>query len=164
MTQIRKPVAVAVAIAVGLGSLVACGENGGDEGGSAREENASKQEFIAEADAICAEANQRREAIRQDAAGIHAKRVRPVFLGALERLKALEPPRGDEKTISAMLMNFERAFARIDVVVAAKRARNGQEDHAAVDRAEGAWTELAVAGQNIAHKHGLKECSRFGTP
>ncbi len=164
-TVLRASVVVALALAVGLAG---CG--GGEEGGSQAEEGVSKQEFIRNADAICAEANKRRDAI-QEAAALpqktgrelekavpkYAREMRPVLVGALERLKAFERPRGDEETIEAILAKFERAFAAIDKV-ASRAAEQGFA--ATFDE----WTERAIEGQNIAAKYGLKECARFGTP
>ncbi len=161
----RVPVVTALAFVF---ALAGCG--GGEEGGSKGEEGVSKQEFIGKADAICAEANKRRDAI-QEAAALpqktgrelekavpkYAREMRPVLAGALERLKALERPRGDEETIKAMFAKFERAFAAIDEVASAA-AKQGFA--ATFDE----WTELAIEGQNMAHKYGLKECARFGTP
>ncbi len=160
----RVPVLTALAFVL---ALAACG--GGEEGGSKGEEGISKQEFIRKADGICAEANKRRDAI-QEAAAIpqktgrelekaaveYAEEMRPVLVGALERLEALERPRGDEETIKAMLAKFERAFAAIDDVAAA--AKRG------FAATFGDWAERAIEGQNIAFKYGLKECARFGTP
>ncbi len=169
MSNSTSHVWVVAALAFVL-ALAGCG--GGEDGGSKSEEGVSKQEFVAKADAICAEANERRDETRTEAfaedetgpseegAAAYAKSMRTVLVRALQRLKALEPPGGDEKTISAMLAQFERALPLVDEVAAAARAG----DRAGWERAMIVWSERAVEAQNAAHEYGLKECSRFGTP
>jgi hypothetical protein len=148
-------------------ALAGCG--GGEEGGSKAEEGVSKQEFIGKADAICTEANERREALQSPemrslehpgAVVRYARTMEPVYAGALTRLKGLEVPRKDEETIKAMLAKFEQAFTRIPDVVAAGRER----DEGRMEQAWNDWTNLAIEGQSIAHKYGSKECARFGIP
>ena len=127
-------VRVATAL-VSVLALAACG--GGEQGGADAEEEASKQAFIREADAICAEATEKRDAYYQQHPDIggqffsepgfpgaiakYATTMKPVFANSLTKLKGLEVPRADEETIEAMLARFEQAFARIDDVAAAGR-------------------------------------------
>ncbi len=167
----RVPVVTALAFVL---ALAACG--GGDEGGSEPQEGVSKEAFIRDADAICAEATEKRDAYYQQHPEIYGSRfhepgfpgaiatyattMKPVFTGALTRLKGLEVPRKDEETIRAMVAKWDEAFTRIDDLAAAGR----QRDRLAMERSWVAWTETAIAGQNIAHKYGSKECAKFGNP
>ncbi len=156
--------------------LVLAGCGGGEERGSNAEEGVSKQEFIRTSDAICAEANEKRDAYYEQHPEIYGSNfvepgfpraiakyvttIEPVYADALTKLKGLEAPREDEDTITAMRAKFDEAFARIDDMVAAARAR----DRDRMQRSWGAWTQTAIAGQNIAFKYGSKECARFGNP
>ncbi len=167
----RVPVVAALAFVL---ALAACG--GGNEGGAEAEAGASKQAFIRQADAICAQATEKRDAyyqqhpeIRGDnfseswfprAIAKYATTMEPVFVDALTKLKRLEVPPKDEQTIKAMLAKFEQAFTGIDDVAAAGRAR----DSARMERSWTDWGETAVQGQNIAYKYGSKECAKFGNP
>jgi hypothetical protein len=149
-------------------ALAGCG--GGEERGSKAEEGVSKQEFIGKADAICTEANERRDALQSPelamgldypgAVAKYATTMERVYVDALTKLKGLEVPRNDEETIKAMLAKFEQAFTHIPDVAAAGRERDGGRIESAVI----AWTNLAIEGQSIAHKYGSKECARFGIP
>ncbi len=135
------------------------------------EKAVSKDAFVAQADAICREANSEREAISdtkvkrggvgQEEAGVeYGTKIKPVYERALARLKALEVPRGDEETIDAMVAKFEQAIVQIGPFIEAARAH---------DREKGedtyfTWGDTAIEGQNIAWKYGLGDCRRFGTP
>lgn len=155
-------------------AVAACG--GGEEGGSAAEEGGSKEAFIRQADAICAEATEKRDAYYQQhpeigyqhgnepgfegAIAKYATTMEPVLADAITELKRLKAPRGDEETIEAMLGKFEEAFARIERVTAGERAGSRYR----MEKSWDAWAQTAVEGQNIAFKYGSKECARFGNP
>ncbi|HLG09699.1 MAG TPA: hypothetical protein VI409_13600 [Gaiellaceae bacterium] len=150
------PVAVAAALVAGCG--------GGDGG-------VSSGDFIAEADAICADANEQRAThqtpgIRtsgrgqDEAVAEYAGKMDPVYSQALTELRALAPPPGDEATIREMLDTFGAAFALIDKTREAAQAN----DRAKGEEAYFGWSDLALDGQNRAHSYGLEDCALFGTP
>lgn len=140
-----------------IGALSACG---GDRG-------ASKDTFIAAADAICRQANTVRDTLLPQPGPsdhaewvVYADTLRAAYGQGLKELNGLTPPDGDEEEIRAMLADFARATARIGGVAAASR----RNDTSASEDAFFDAAELAVAGQKVAREYGLADCVRFGIP
>lgn len=78
----------------------------------------TKEEFIAQAEAICSAADRDLRAagegvytgdgLDEQEAAVVEKRVIPIFQREVDELRALTPPRGDEETIGAALSAAER--------------------------------------------------------
>lgn len=153
---------VLVALVLTAAALAACGGDG-EEGA----ERLSKQEYIAQADAICRKANARElEVAGSRDPGDDVAALRPEVLAgfvaagrqALVDLRKLEAPEGDE----ARLGEFVAALGRLqDVHESELRARragrpappNAREEY------ETAYADVASA----AGSYGIAECQGVGT-
>ena len=113
--------AAAVAMAI---ALAGCG--GSDES-TTTPEPLSKTEFIAEADQICAEANDSLEAAIDDASSsgepspevlteLIADTLLPTVQDAVDQIRALGAPAGEEEQVVEILDSFDRSIeeARAD--------------------------------------------------
>lgn len=113
MTRYRWPVLVLI-IALPVASAAGCG---GDEETS-QTEAPTRQEFIAQADAICRSAEQDLEAAQGDVytgdgldeeeAGFVEQEIIPIFQRQLDGIQELTPPSGDAEEIEAALSAAER--------------------------------------------------------
>ena len=162
MTHLRAKT-IAVSLVAGL-SLAACGDDGGGE-------SLSKEDFIAQADAICADHGTQLDAIFEEAfaevdetdmddpqaaaqqyAGVVAD-SEPVMRDQVEALRALEPPEADADELNSQLDALDAAVTEfVDLT----------EDGAAGDEAALAAIESDVdpfaAVNERAFEYGLRVC------
>ena len=102
-----------------------CGGDDGDGGGLSREA------YIAKADAICEQANQRETESGVPAGGqeIDDPRVQRSMVAGLRdtlaRLRKLEAPQGDEATVAKIISSLERVLTARDKEFKAARAGDG---------------------------------------
>jgi hypothetical protein len=128
-----------------------------------------KERFLAEANRICADAVRREDE--------HAASVLPpsrvarnladyltwisglheIIGDATRALRRLEPPRGDEAKIDAMLTKFEQVRAKYVGVEAAARAGDNKRWANLYDEA----VDIAREGQYEAAVYGLDKCTHF---
>ena len=125
----RSRTAVASLVTIAVLSVAGCGGDDDDEA-------PSKQEFIAQADAICQKADKEQAAVEgKDGPGkgpYGDNFSDPAFLSsynaatqdALKRLKALDAPESERKAASEVLSAIERSVAAIDKQIAALRAKD----------------------------------------
>ncbi|MDQ3874463.1 MAG: hypothetical protein M3322_02770 [Actinomycetota bacterium] len=166
----RKAIVTLAAVA----AVAGCGGEGGEKGGGDRanaEDGVSKSEYVAQADAICADANQQRQSFQTpelferplnfQRIERYAKKLDVLFASAMGKLRALEPPQKDAATVDEILAKFERAVGMSDDFVAAQRSQDPQVEG---ENVWWAWVEAASEAQTLAAKHGLQDCASFGTP
>ena len=120
----RPRAAAASLVTIAVLSVAGCGGDDDDEA-------PSKQEFIAQADAICQKADKEQAAAgKSPAYGDNFSD--PAFLSsynaatkdALKRLKALDAPESERKAFSEVLSAVERSVAAIERQLAALRAKD----------------------------------------
>ena len=165
----RKAIVTLAAVA----ALAGCGGEGADKGGGdgANAEGISKSEFVAQADAICADANEERQSFQTPALFArplnfqrierYAKKLDALFASAMRKLRALEPPEEDADTVDEILARFERAVGMSDDFVAAQRSQDPQVEG---ENVWFGWVEAASEAQTLAAEYGLQDCAWFGTP
>ena len=151
-----------VIVAAVLAGLVGCGGDG--DGGDGGEGQPSKEEFIAKADAICADANKKEEAIVREGPGwlYGPKFSDPELMTqftavgrrALRELRALEPPEENREALDQTLSNIDRGLDAIEKEIADRRARKRDTTAANVKTYETAYGDLATA----AGRFGFTEC------
>lgn len=150
-TRSRLAVASSVMVAV----LAGCG--GDDEG-------PSTQEFIAQADAICQEADKKQAAVRGSGPrpGIYANFNNQAFLSrynavtrdALKRLRALDAPEEDRQAFDGLVSAVKGSVAAVDKQIAALRARDLPRQSEAVRELERYYGDIAVYAGTL----GLSQC------
>jgi hypothetical protein len=129
-------------------ALAACG---GDDG-------PSKEDYIADADEICARSNKETDAIFEQAfenpqkpepeeAQAALKEALPVVKKDLEELKGLEKPKGDEDEIDAI-------WAAIDTGIQTLDEASADPNAALVSLT----SEPFAAGEKLAGDYGMKDC------
>jgi ABC-type glycerol-3-phosphate transport system substrate-binding protein len=140
-------------------ALAACGGDGDDSGGG---EQLSKQEFIEQADAVCAESADAEEAAQaklesatdpEEAADAYEE-FGDVARGVNEEINALGRPEGDEKLIDDLAAKQEQLVALVDDLAAAVRAEDQAE-------AEAVGTELNTLSEEagkILDSYGFEVC------
>ena len=141
---------VAIAITIALLSVAGCGGEDDDEG-------PSQQEFIAQADAICQEAD------RKQTEGIYGSNFSDAaFLSrhnagtrdALERLRALDVPEEDREAVNDVLSAIEGSVAAVDKRIAALRARDLPRQSEAERALERSYGDIAASAGAL----GLSRC------
>ena len=140
-----------------LALAAAAGCGGEDEG-------LSKEDYIAEADAICAEANKKEAALEPGGLGWvpGPKFGDPDFMSefneparaALRRLRALEPPEEEAARATDVNAAIKRQIDAFDEQIAALRAGDRTGEPEIVKKYELAYSDLAVAAGGL----GLTEC------
>jgi hypothetical protein len=144
-------------------ALVAAGYNGcgGDDGGG----GVSKEDYTAEADAICQKANQRetKSGAPGPDAGVEIKprAQRAIVAGVrdtLADLRELEAPEGDEDKVAEIVSSLERVHATREEQFAAARAN----DSAAETKAERAFITASQDLGAIAGSYGMAYCQSLG--
>ncbi|HEX2191870.1 MAG TPA: hypothetical protein VHH09_01630 [Acidimicrobiales bacterium] len=123
-----------------------------------------RKAYIAQADAICREGNERlrpheNQAFSRGIPDLATWRTFlasavPVFEDVLRRLRLLTPPPADQAAIASMLDDFDRALA------SARRAAEaaGAGDQQAFDRALGEVTDSARRGDDQSKRYGFRDC------
>jgi hypothetical protein len=141
------------AVLVALGCAVAAGCGGGGEG-----ERLSKQEYIAQADAICADANEDLDALATPQTNAEAADVTEDAIAISERqlesLRALRPPEADEATLNEAYDLLDQQLALGRELVDALRANDEAKGRELLDQGAG----LNDQADAIAQEYGLQVC------
>ncbi len=140
-------------VAVFVMMAAACG---GDEAGGGAAP--TQQEWIAAADAICTELNEKLALIREpqtpEETGESGARAVEIYRTGLTELRALTPPEGDEAAVDEILDAFEAAVDWAEEFTEAFAA--GDEAKATELYAEG--ERLDEESRRLAESYGLQEC------
>ena len=151
--RIRTAVLTAL-VAIAVLSVGGCGGDDDDEG-------PSSQEFIAQADAICQEAD------KKQTKGIYGPNFSDAaFLSrhnagtrdALERLRALDVPEEDREAVNDVLSAIEGSVAAVDKRIAALRARDLPRQSEAERALERSYGDIAASAGAL----GLSRCQGLG--
>ncbi len=141
MTGCRSLVLVLI-VALPVASVAGCG---GDEEAQTEAPAPTRQEFIAQADAICRSAEQDLRAAqesygstRKEEAEFVEEEVIPHFQRQVDEIRELTPPPGDEKKIEAALSAAERDLD--DLLEDPSRVPKGQREFARQFRRYGSTT------------------------
>lgn len=140
-------------------ALAACGGDDGDDAGG---EAISKQEFIEQADAVCAESAdpqgeiqaQLESATSPDEAAAAYEELADVSQGINDEINALGRPEGDEELIDDLAAKQEQLVVLVNELAAAVRAED-QAEAAAVGTELNAL--VAEAGE-IFDSYGFEVC------
>lgn len=149
----NKVLMLLLAAALGV-TAIAAGCGGDDEDGDG--EALTKQEFITQADQICAEGDRQineagsaqfggQEPSAQEIEEFGTETVAPNIQNQVDQIRALTPPEGDEEQVSAIL---DAAQEGIDEVEEDPSLLNQGQD------AGGAFTEA----NRLAEDYGLTDC------
>ena len=149
------------AAVIAVAALVGAGCGGDDEtpGGG---EALTKQEWIAKADAICADAQERIQKLGDP--GTDLSKLAELTGDAKEILEAevaairdLNPPPGDEQQIDAMLAQVENGSEALEALIEA--ATSGDISKLQEITAEGSeFSKASAEADRLASDYGLKEC------
>jgi hypothetical protein len=147
--QTRRPAAVAAA-----GMLVLAGCGGDGDGG----ERLSKDEWIEQADAICAQANEDVEALEEptalDEIAAFTDEASGISREALADLRALRPPEEDQATVDEMLDLVEQQIEIGEQI--GEAAADG--DQAEVQRLAAEAEPIEAEANEQARAYGLADC------
>ena len=153
-----KRSSIAVLITIAVVSVAGCGGDDDDEG-------PSTQEFIAQADAICREAEKEQAAVEGGGArpGIYGpnfsdvaflSRYNAVTRDALKRLRALDTPEQDREAVDDVLSAVKGSVAAVDKRIAALRARDLPRQSEAEQELERSYGDIAASAGAL----GLSRC------
>ncbi len=146
-------------------TLAACG--GGAESDTTGEmppeaagEAPTRAEYIAEADAICAEHFERAEALAEPSEDLESQanfyeEGLSINEDLLARLRALEPPAEDRETVEEFLLKIGELNQAVEGFIEALRAG----DAAAIDSAAQQIDSLATEVTGIAEAYGFADCA-----
>jgi len=144
-----------LAVVVACLLAAACGSDDDADGDGAR---LTKTAFIAKADAICQEANDRIDAIPEpqttEELAQLGRQVLDIAREQLARLQALRPPAADEETIDEAYDVIEEQLGVAEELVAAAEEGDLQGLQELLEQGE----RLDARGDRIARDYGLKEC------
>ena len=152
-----RPRRSAIALVVACLFAAACGsdESSNADGGA---ERLTKEEYIAQADAICQEANAAIEAVPEpqsaEELAEYGEQVVEIGQDQLDRLRALRPPAADEATINGAYDLIEQQLAIANDVVAAARDNDLEQVQELLAQGE----QLNDQADQIARDYGLTEC------
>jgi hypothetical protein len=143
----RTQTAVCVLAAMALTGVAACGDDNGDSSSTSA---LTKQEFIAQADAICKKGNQTVDKEGQkffsqkgaDPEQFVNKVFVPTIQSELDDVGALMPPAGDEDEVQNLLDAAQQALDKV------------KQDPALFEQGQGPFKEA----NQLAADYGLKEC------
>jgi len=147
---------VAIVITIAVLSVAGCGGDDEDEG-------PSQQEFIAQADAICQEADKEQAAVGVKGGGIYGanfsdaaflSEYNAVTRDALKRLRALDAPKADEEAVEDVLSAVEGSVAAVDKRIAALKARDLPKQSEAEKELERSYGDIAASAGAL----GLTRC------
>jgi hypothetical protein len=116
------------------------------------EEGLSKQDYVAKADAICADTN------RKEINARFLTTFNAVARTGLRRLRALNPPEEDRQAADKLPSSLERVVASVDEAIAAIRARENERHAPAARDNETAYSDVAASTAEL----GLSECQGVG--
>lgn len=138
--------------AAGLLLLAACG--GGDDGG----ERLSKSEWIEQADAICAQADEDVDALTEpstlDEIPEFTETASEISREALTELRALQPPEEDQATVDEMLDLVEQQIELGEQI--GEAASDGDQEE--VQRLAAEAEPLEAEANEKARQYGLEDC------
>lgn len=140
-----------LALAASVALVAGCGGGGGDR--------LSKEEYIAAADAICAEANSSIDALgepTEETFDDYITKAEEISREQLDKLRALKPPADDEATLNRA---YDLVEQQIALAVKASEALKNQ-DQAAIEKASAEIDTLNAEADKIANDYGLKECGQ----
>lgn len=140
-----------LALAASVALVAGCGGGGGDR--------LSKEEYIAAADAICAEANASIDALAEpteETFDEYIAKAEEISREQLDKLRALKPPADDEATLNRA---YDLVEQQIALAVGASEALKSQ-DQAEIDRISAEIDTLNAEADKIANDYGLKECGQ----
>jgi hypothetical protein len=158
----RRPFAIATSALVAL-ALAGCGGGGGDESTAAAPEITeatealSKEELIAQGDAICAEVNAAVGTVGSTSSGTGGQtaQVADLYGGMVERLNGLGTPSDDSSGYPEFIAAAEQlSQAESNVSLAAGR---GEEE--ALASAEAEASSALASFQSAATAYGFERCS-----
>ncbi len=138
-----------LALAASVALVAGCG--GGDR--------LSKEEYIAAADAVCAEANASIDALAEpteETLDEYLAKAEEISRAQLDKLRALKPPADDEATLNRA---YDLVEQQIALAVGASEALKSQ-DQAEIDRISAEIDKLNAEADKIANDYGLKECGQ----
>jgi hypothetical protein len=154
-------------VAIGIASVAGCG-GGDDDGGSG--DGASREAFVADANAICRDGEKKidevtqegREELEQASSGEEQRKVVGDLLEQtaeeyrpyLDRLRALEPPEDLAEDWSSFLARITEAFELIPELAQATR-ENSQEK---LSDLTSKFTDIAQDTRPFAQSAGLDDC------
>jgi protein-tyrosine-phosphatase len=152
----RRVTLIAVAAVCVLAA--ACGSDDNGSGATAESQRLTKEEYIAQADAICQEADAKIDAVPEpqstEELAEYGEQVVEVGQEQLDRLRALRPPQADETTINEAYDLIEQQLAIANDLVDA--AREGELEQVQELLAQG--EQLNDQADQIAADYGLTEC------
>jgi len=149
--RLRYSAAATVAAFLVIGALVVAG-CGGDDDTSATTASLSKEEFLAQGNAICAEGNKTIEAAGEDLGQQPSQAdfeafvndsLAPAVQGQIDGINALGAPEGDEEQVTAIT---DAAQEGVDEIKADPGAITGNQDP-------------FEEANKLAGEYGLTECS-----
>jgi hypothetical protein len=145
-----------LACLVGVALLAGCGGSGGDgDDGSL-----TKEEWIAEADALCKQSLAEVNAIPEPKTEDDFDEYLTDVLAAARRFDpefaALEPPEGDEETVRKLVALNEEKTRLFEELVAAVRAQDAAKVQRIVNEGTAKTNEFAAA----ARAYGSEECAK----
>jgi hypothetical protein len=127
-------------------------------GGGQGDDRLTKEEFIAQADAICKEANDKLDALGEPAnieeVATFAEDAIAIQEDALARLRALKPPAEDEATLNEAYALLDQQVELGRQIVTAAEAG----DVAAIEEIVAQGEPINDQADQIATDYGLKEC------
>jgi uncharacterized protein YecT (DUF1311 family) len=149
--RLRNTVLQALAAVLVL-ALVGCGEG-------SKSDRLTKDQWIAQADAVCAEYESRLEALPEpnDVADVArlAREAQPIAAEGVEKLRALDPPEELEPAVAAWLELNDANVAAIDDLLAAAEAGDRQEVEVIAEKS----TENERRADELAKRIGLANCA-----
>ena len=163
MTRKLSILALLIALAVAL-PVVGCGDDDDDDAGgdggtttsAGGGEPLSKQEFISQADRICAQGDAEIDRGGQEFAGTSGEEVdelvltviAPGYRDQIEQIRELTPPEGDEAEIDEFLNTFEDGIEQLEADPS--------------QLANGEALKTIVEARSLAFEYGFKSCARSG--
>ena len=135
-----------LALAASVALVAGCGGGGGDR--------LSKEEYIAAADKICAEANSSIDALGEPTEATfddYIAQAEKIAREQLDKLRALKPPGEDEATLNKAYDLIEQ---QIGLALKASEALKNQ-DQAAIEKASAEIDKLNAEADQIANDYGM---------
>jgi hypothetical protein len=155
-------------LTIGLAALAGCG--GGDDGGSGGGDGPSREEFVADANAICREGEQKVEEISRDgqqeiqqatsgaqqrrAVGDLLEQTAEEYRPYLDRLRDLRPPDDLAEDWSGFLDRITEAFDLIPELADATRENDEQK----LSELTTKFSDIAGDTRPFAERTGLDDC------
>ena len=118
----------------------------------------SKEDYIAQADEICAEAGAAGEALgipeNEREFNENVEEATQITLDAIAQLRRLEPPEEDAEVIETIYNNMEEAVAYIPQIQEA----SNRGDAEAMGELNQQLAHAATTAEELARRYGFKEC------